>query len=374
VLPRYISVDKEGNEHEFLLDYYKSPAQALDMVFLKGYQWPFDTSKIEGSSRIDLLVAAEMKEKGRTVYMDFRKNPSGLLFDQLSKETHTYLQKSDALFGTPIERLAKMNPKAIELYRNNGIDLYTQPLKIAVCAQHCNGGIAVDTNWESSIKGLFVAGEAAGTFGVYRPGGSALNSAQVGAMRAAEGVARKDKSKTLGRCPKPHKLFEKSLTKNFDEDAQCASWSNDIYGFSPPKISYSTKSNAYDNLRLRQEAMSHYAAYRRDTAEMRKLYDDLCRRRDSFFQENSIANDSELPHLYKSYDLLITQIAMLSAMIFSADKWGTHGGALVEDATQSAVYQANQVVITADGKSKFEPVRPLPECDDWFERIWNEGE
>jgi len=344
VLPRYISVDAEGNECEFLQDYYKTPAEGLDMVFLKGYQWPFDTRKIEGSSRVDLLVAAEMKEKGRTVYMDFTRNPTGLEFDKLSVETYEYLQKSGALFGTPIQRLEKMNPKAIRLYRDNGIDLYREPLKIAVCAQHMNGGIAVDANWESSVKGLYVAGEAAGSFGVYRPGGSALNATQVGAMRAAQHIAGKP---VTDPCPV-------------------------MTAFTPPNITYSQTPTVKANRRQTQELMSRYAAYRRDTAKMRELYTELTRRLESFFQENTISEDSELPYLYKSHDILLTQTAMLSAMIFAAESWGTHGGALVEDAPGGASYCPSQVITTQSGQSYLEPVRPLPDCDDWFERIWNE--
>jgi len=348
VLPRYISVDTDGNEYVFLQDYYETPAQGLDMVFLKGYQWPFDTRKIEGSSRIDLLVAAEIKEKGRTVYMDFTRNPTGLDFSQLSEETYTYLEKSGALFGTPIQRLAKMNPKAIELYRDNGIDLYNQPLKIAVCAQHCNGGIAVDANWESSIKGLYVTGEAAGSFGVYRPGGSALNAAQVGAMRAAEHIAG-----------------------NMQSDLDTTPMTSQA-PFTLPKITYSQNPTAAINRLHTQELMSRYAAYRRNTAKMRELYDNLSLRLKNFYQENTITNDSELPHLYKNHDILITQIAILSAMIYAAEKWGTHGGALVEDTSASASYNPGQVITTLKNQSYFEPVRPIPECDDWFERIWNE--
>ena len=84
-----------------------------------------------------------------------------------------------------------MNAGAIELYADHGINLCSQYLEIAVCAQHCNGGVAVDEHWQSDVKGLYVAGEAAGTFGVYRPGGSALNSTQVGSLRAAEHISKK---------------------------------------------------------------------------------------------------------------------------------------------------------------------------------------
>jgi len=79
-----------------------------------------------------------------------------------------------------------MNPLAIEIYKENGIDLYSEPLEIAVCAQHNNGGFAVNKWWQSNIPQTFVIGEMAGTHGVKRPGGSALNAGQVGSLRAAD--------------------------------------------------------------------------------------------------------------------------------------------------------------------------------------------
>jgi len=347
VLPRYISIDEDGKEHEFLPDYFDNPIEALDMVFLKGYQWPFDTLKVGGSSRVDLAVAAETGEKGRKVYMDFRQNPIGLDFAKLAPETYDYLKNSDALFGTPIERLAKMNPKAIDLYKNNGIDIFKEPLRVAVCAQHCNGGIAVDANWESSVKGLYVVGEAAGTFGVYRPGGSALNSTQVGAMRAAESVFRKTSKKN----------------KIVDE---------------PIKFNPSAVVGEYEQIYNREEtcqAMSLHAAYVRNSDEMKKLHTKLCQLRDNFFEENSVQSKAALPQLYKNYDILLTQIAILSAMIFSAKNIGTRGGALVDSHMQSDEKHMDKVINTHhNGESYFEQVRPLPPCDDWFEKVWAERE
>ena len=43
-------------------------------------------------------------------------------------EAYTYLDKAGATFGTPIERLQKMNAPAIELYKSKGVDLYTEYL------------------------------------------------------------------------------------------------------------------------------------------------------------------------------------------------------------------------------------------------------
>ena len=193
-LPRLFSTDPDGNdEREFLTDFFPTMSKMATNIFLKGYQWPFDPQRIENlqSSLVDILVFNET-QKGRRVYMDFLHNPIGndsmdkFDIEALEPEAKEYVQKAGALQDTPIERLAHMNPLAIEIYKENGIDLYCEPLEIAVCAQHNNGGFAVDKWWRSNIEGTFVIGEMAGSHGVKRPGGSALNAGQTGGLRAAE--------------------------------------------------------------------------------------------------------------------------------------------------------------------------------------------
>ncbi|PIE04316.1 MAG: oxidoreductase [Spirochaetales bacterium] len=210
VLPRYVSVDSEGREREFLFEGAAEPKDILMCVFLKGYQWPFDSAKMNGSSLIDILVHEET-QKGRRVYLDYRRNPSGLTedFSSLSGEAYQYLKNSGALFGTPIERLEHMNPQAVQLYKDHGIDLHKEMLEIRVCAQNHNGGLLVDENWQSPIQGLYIAGEAAGTFGAYRPGGSALNSAQVGSMRAAQHILRNPEKPPELPAPEEQKILRR---------------------------------------------------------------------------------------------------------------------------------------------------------------------
>jgi succinate dehydrogenase/fumarate reductase flavoprotein subunit len=194
VVPKFVSTDQNGNNpREFLLEYFDSPANLYSNIFLKGYQWPFDVRKvIGGSSIIDILVYIETVEQHRRVFLDYRENPQDFSFDQLSSEAYHYLKNSAALLDTPIERLEKMNPNAVKLYAVNGIDLRNAMLEIAVCAQHNNGGLAGTIWWESTnIKHLFPIGEVNGSHGVSRPGGSALNSGQVGAFRATELIANR---------------------------------------------------------------------------------------------------------------------------------------------------------------------------------------
>lgn len=196
-VPRLFSADADGgDEREFLVDFFPSMSRMATNIFLKGYQWPFDPQRIEGgqSSLIDVLVFNETQQ-GRRVFMDFRQDPIGsssmrpFAVSDLEPEAREYLEKAGAFQTTPIERLAHMNPLAIDIYKENGIDLHAEPLEIAVCAQHNNGGFAVNKWWESNIPQTFVIGEMAGTHGVKRPGGSALNAGQAGGLRAAEYIA-----------------------------------------------------------------------------------------------------------------------------------------------------------------------------------------
>jgi succinate dehydrogenase/fumarate reductase flavoprotein subunit len=195
VIPRIIStaVDGVSDEQEFLPSYFKSRGEMNGMVFLKGYQWPFDARKvIGGSSIVDILVYIETMVKGRRVFLDFRSNPEEFSMADLPTEARNYLEKSGALQPTPIERLMHMNPGAVELYRNHKIDLFQEPLEVAVCAQHNNGGLAGNIWYESTnVKHLFPIGEVNGSHGVTRPGGSALNAGQVAGFRAAEFIANR---------------------------------------------------------------------------------------------------------------------------------------------------------------------------------------
>ncbi len=196
-IPRIYSTDAEGNHpRDFLADVFPSMSKMASNIFLKGYQWPFDPQRIENyqSSLIDILVFNET-QNGHRIFMDFRENPRGSTamqpfnLDDLEEEAINYLRATGALQARPIERLGHMNPPAIDLYKENNIDLHAEPLEIAVCAQHNNGGFAVDRWWQSNIPHTFIIGEMAGTHGVKRPGGSALNAGQVGAIRAAEYIA-----------------------------------------------------------------------------------------------------------------------------------------------------------------------------------------
>lgn len=375
VLPRFVSVDNCGREYEFLADYFDDIYEALSMVFLKGYQWPFDSKKVLlGSSVIDLLVYRECVLKKRRVYLDFTKNPFGLEeidYKKLSSEAYEYLYKAEAIFGTPIERLLKMNSPAVDLYKGKGLDITKEYLEIALCAQHNNGGIAVDKWWQTSIKGLFAAGECAGTHGVTRPGGSALNAGQVGSLRAAQYVAANPNQRL---CEKEFNMIlaeaEAGLTKEI---------SNILNG----------EENVGDYISDAQRRMSDNAAAIRNKEKMLETLNETEKILVSLQEKVGVGKPSSVYMYYKLKDILVTQAAVLTALIDYSNTVGdTRGSSLYFDkkgelregleeifrftGEKGDARKKVQEILLENGKfvSSWRDVRPIPSDDDFFENVW----
>jgi succinate dehydrogenase / fumarate reductase, flavoprotein subunit len=195
-MPYVYSVDSRGREHNFLGDYYRTTRELASNVFRKGYQWPFHATRMLdfGSSLFDLAVFRET-QAGRRVFMDFNRNPLAVPgdaefdLDRVDPDVRAYLKNAGALLEKPLDRLRKMNPLSIELYKRYKYDITKDPLEFAINNQHMNGGLAIDTWGQTSLKGCYAVGEAAGTHGVTRPGGAALNAGQVLGTRCAEHIA-----------------------------------------------------------------------------------------------------------------------------------------------------------------------------------------
>lgn len=372
VLPRFVSVDESGNEHEFLLDFFSDPYEALSQVFLKGYQWPFDSRKIlDGSSVIDLLVYKERAIKNRRVYLDFTKNPfnlNGIDFSRLSSEAYEYLKNAQALFGTPIERLKKMNLPAVELYASKGCNIEKEYLEIALCAQHCNGGIAVDMWWQTNIPGFFAAGECAGTHGIARPGGAALNSGQAGSLRAAQYICahpRKqgDFDTAFVLAYRRHsKMLKNVLSKSDNIDALIAGAQKDM-------------SASAGAIRIPSLLDAAAESVKDALADIEKTV--------------RINSPARLYKFYKLYDILLTQRAVIACYSdFSKTKNVSRGSALynAKDGSLRAgldeifrFRQENgetkdfiQETVLENGRfiCSWRKVRPIPENDGFFENVW----
>ncbi len=388
VLPRYISKNADGGDcREFLNDYFPSAEALFNAQFLKGYQWPFDVKKLVdcGSSVIDLLVSQETLKKGRLVYLDYTRNPSypGYEFsvDRLPATAKDYLQKSKATGNTPIERLKQMNLPAYELFKDNDIDLVERKLEIAICHQHCNGGLVGSVWWESNIENFFPVGECNGTHGLYRPGGSALNSGQVGSLRAAEMIGyryKKDKSQTVEEFVGSQRPF---IAKRLQY----------AKSLSESKV-------LLDPVKERQhiqQRMSSVLGIMRNHVEIEKAIADNDAMMESHFK-TGLHPDSSLIFFLQNEDLLFTAKAFLESAArlhrtlkggrgsyltseIKVDRPQPEGLEQIGDNKGTAIDDSlNDRVIEFWFDSNLKPktgwaeVRPLPSESNWFEEVWAE--
>lgn len=339
VVPRFVSVDGDGCEYDFLNEYFADTGEMCSNIFLKGYQWPFSYERAEKSSIIDIAVHNETS-KGRRVYLDFTRNPEGFSFEALSDEARDYLEKNGATAPNPVARLNKLNSKAIDVYFAQGIDLYTEKLRIAVCAQHNNGGVYTDNNWETDVKGLYVIGEAAGTFGLARPGGSALNDTQVSGLICARHISKKDIS--LCDYEVPDDYFDKYGCFTADETVD------------------------YSYIKFK---MSKSAAFLRNKEECTALLDEI----------NTVLSSYPLKHkslsaYFYDKDMLTSAKALLETIIGEMPLTGSRGGAVFTENGETVkedVSYRKYLTVTENGKVYFEDVKPVPVTDEPFEKYLN---
>ncbi len=385
-IPRFFSTGQNGwsHEEEFLRPYFDSLGEMNSAIFLKGYQWPFDVTKIVGgSSLIDVLVYIETVVKKRRVFLDYRRNSDGFDFNDLCAEAREYLSKSKAVADTPIERLKIMNPAAVELYMEHDIDINVEPLEIAVCAQHNNGGLAANVWWESTnIKHLFPVGEVNGSHGVSRPGGSALNSGQVGGFRAAEYIANRYHKSTLDMD-----LFDEVVRRSVSE---LQDW---IVKGESSSLTWEKEREEF------QARMTEVGSHVRSLPELRKgvsrAWEQWERLKMWGFRSKNIRDVSEG---LRNLQLCFAHAIYLEAILCAVESGvGSRGSAIVLDrdgmlphgslgdawrfAPEDPAFRKKvlETVTKGDGEvvNRWVNRRPLPHTEAWFETEWRafrEGE
>jgi succinate dehydrogenase/fumarate reductase flavoprotein subunit len=391
VLPRYISTDRRGNNPvDFLLPYFNNWEELTNAVFLKGYQWPFDAAKIfdQGSSLIDLLVYHETQVKGRRVFLDYSSNivgnPAWSLFSRhcVHPTALGYLDASKAWAETPFERLKLLNTAAVDLYAKHGIDLQHELLEIDVCAQHNNGGLYSDIWWESTnIKGLYPIGEVNGSHGVSRPGGSALNAGQVGALRAAQRIAASRDSLHDVLLSEPIQSQLKELV------GTVSSW------VASPKHD-SLQSAKYlldEQLSTLQRRMSNFAGPIRRKELVQKALLEAKAQQLAFGKDLSVPVEL-LAKALRLRHMLIAQVWYLSAIDhYIQQEGGSRGSYLVVDSAgreahplagqyrikeEKVQLRSVMQVLYLDAQKKlchrFDQCRAVPSESFWFEQVWKE--
>lgn len=382
VVPAYFSVDAQGGEHHFLNDYFADMAGQSTNIFLKGYQWPFHAPYLcgNGSSLVDLAVWEELS-RDRQVFLDFRRNPQGnarvgeFSLDRLAPDALAYLQRSDSLGPTPFERLEKMNPDAIALYREHNIDLAVDPLACAVCAQHINGGLRVNEWWETSLENLFAIGEAAGTHGV-RPGGSALNAGQTGGLRVAQRIGHQPVE-----MPPPLSDFDGTLVAQLTEAAALLKHYAGPDGDDPAEV-----------IRSIQSRMSRSAAFIRQAETVGEALSEAAALRKKIGASGFRSSKScDILTAFEAEELVWSSEAVLESLQFLLQRGGgSRGSYVILDAQgdlEARSAKGRHFSFRGENKAlrgevgeirrarggwtrQAVPVRPLPDDRSWYETEW----
>ena len=134
-------------------------------------------------------------------------------------------------------------------------------------------------------------------------------------------------------------------------------------------------------------AMSRYAGPFRNVKGMAELEKELYNLLHDYYDNVSVSDVNGIPELLKARDIFIMQTAVLSAMRQAAEQVGSRGSALVTGDEGASIeglnmkYKPNKKLpenmrmVTRRQvdcfSSVFEPVRPLPKPDGWFENVWN---
>ena len=161
-----------SNGDHFLNDYLPVGITKNDCYTDKSKHYPF--SFRDKSSFLEFSVLQEIR-KGNQVFIDLRA-----------------IDDREGFCKRPFYPWLK----------ERGLDLMEKTAEIAVYAHAVNGGICINEHGESTVSGLFAAGEAAGgPHGADRLGGGMLSVSQVFGKRAGIGAAKRAQQR-LSPCLK----------------------------------------------------------------------------------------------------------------------------------------------------------------------------
>jgi fumarate reductase (CoM/CoB) subunit A len=94
----------------------------------------------------------------------------------------------------PAHMIEERLPSMLKQFLDVGVDIRKEPMQVAPTAHHFMGGVVINENAETNIKGLYSAGEiTGGVHGGNRLGGNALADTQVFGRRAGENAAKQAK-------------------------------------------------------------------------------------------------------------------------------------------------------------------------------------
>ena len=160
----------------FMRDYVPADLTVDRVMQEKERHFPFSSADI--SRYIEISIQSAINDGRGTaeggVFLDFRHSDFAAILADRSRS------------------IARMWPLTYDWYKQKGTDLYRDAVQITCSAHAINGGLRINQNGETSLIGLFAAGEtAAGPHGADRLGGNMAVTCQVFGARAGRAAARR---------------------------------------------------------------------------------------------------------------------------------------------------------------------------------------
>lgn len=186
---------RNGQGKQFLHSYCPTEVQPEEAVRLKAMSYPFSVRT--DAKYVDIAIFREI--------MAGRNTPNGGVWFDV-----THAGKA---------RLAKVQPITYEHLLHAGIDLAREPVELTLAVQNFNGGVQIDENGFTGVRGLYAAGEVTGgVHGSDRPGGNNLTDTQVFGHRAGRSAAQY--AAGLNNAAKPIRSSQAKLRAENDRAVQ----------------------------------------------------------------------------------------------------------------------------------------------------------
>ena len=137
------------------------------------------------------------------------------------------------------------------------------------------------------------------------------------------------------------------------------------------------------------DRMSTYCAHIRDRKSILKVYQQAQKDLESYWRDCIVDSEQDRIRALYNYDLLLAQIAYTKAMAEAIEAGiGSRGSYLVADNKGQKVHPDVEIYHTLDEgqhndqiqevwwkdgevQCRFRPVRPIPETEQWFEKVYN---
>ena len=175
------------NKEPFLEKYLPPGISVDECMEDKSKHFPFSTR--DKSRFIEIAVQKEMIRSGT--------DPEKAVYVDLTGVTDEVVGRLPR--GSP---LPKVWPLVKEFYTKRGLPIEREPIPVGCFAHAINGGLKINEDGQTTLKGLYAAGEVAGgPHGADRLGGNMLVTCQVFGARAGRAAAKEAAQTALKELP-----------------------------------------------------------------------------------------------------------------------------------------------------------------------------